>query len=96
MSKGKSKGKTNPRNQPRTEADVRRAKSEGRDEGIELTLTVMLYVLADKFGFSDEQISRASQWFNVNAAAILAGDIKFGDMKKLLKDEYGWELNLAA
>lgn len=96
MSKGKSKGKSNPRSQPRTEADVRRARSEGRDEGIELTLTVMLYVLADKFGFSDEQISRASHWFNINAAAILSGDIKFAEMQKLLKDEYDWELNLTA
>ena len=91
----KSKSKTPPRRQPRTQADCDRAKNEGREEGIELTLTVMLYVLAEKFGFSDEQIHKANQHFRTNTSAILDGSIKFSEMKAVLWDDYGWEINLS-
>ena len=90
----KSKSKTPPRRLPCSEADVKRARTEGREEGLRLALTVMLYVLADKFGFSDEQICRASQWFNTNVAAILSGDIEFTEMQAVLRDEYGWEFEM--
>lgn len=89
------KHKTPPRRLPCSQANVKRALAEGRDQGIELTLTVMLYVLVDKFGFSDLQISRANQWFRTNTAAILDGSVKFDEMKTLLWEDYGWEINLS-
>ena len=90
-----SKGKTPPRRLPCSQADVKRAEIKGRDDGIELTLTVMLYVLAEKFGFSDEQIHKANQHFRTNTSAILDGSIKFSEMKAVLWEDYGWEINLS-
>lgn len=90
----KSKSKTPPRRQPRTQADCDRAEKRGQDQGIELTLTVMLYVLVDKFSFSDEQISRVSQWFNTNISAVVSGAIKFKELQEVLRDEYDWEFEL--
>lgn len=92
---GKSKSKTPPRRQPRTQADCDRAEIKGRDQGIELTLTVMLYVLAEKFGFSDEQIAKANQWFRTNASAILDGSIKFQEMQAVLWEDYGWKIEFS-
>ena len=91
----KNKSKTPPRRLPCSEADVKRARTEGRDQGIELTLTVMLYVLAEKFGFSDEQIAKANQWFRTNASAILDGSIKFQEMKAVLWEDYGWKIEFS-
>lgn len=85
------KHKTNPRDIPRTEADVRRARREGHGEGVAFSVTIMMYVLADKFGFTDEQIARVNQWYNLNAHAIADGDIKFQDITAVLRDEYEWE-----
>lgn len=54
----------------------------------------MLYVLTEKFGFSDEQVARANHWFRINTASILDGSLKFDELKQILKDDYGWEVNM--
>lgn len=85
--------KTNPRHIPRTEEDCRKALYEGHAQGVEFSITMLMYILADKFGFSDEQIAKVSQWYNTNAHAIDDGDIKFKDVKAVLADEYKWQFD---
>ena len=91
---GNNRQKQNPRRIPRTEADVRRAEREGKNQGLEFALTVMIYVLVDKFGFTDDQVASLNQWFMTNIGAINDGTIKYEDMLDLLKDEYHWSISL--
>ncbi len=75
-------------------ADVKKAERQGRHDGIAFTLTVLLYVLADKFNANDEQLNEINRWFILNVSAIESGEIKYADMVKVLKEEYGWTVTL--
>ena len=86
--------KPNPNKRPCTEADVKRAKREATDDALRLSLYITLYVLLDKFGFSDEQLARAAQHINRTAQEINDGDIKWSEIMAVLKDEYNVELEL--
>lgn len=86
--------KPNPNKRPCTEADVKRAKAQATDDALRLSLYITLYVLLDKFGFSDEQLARASQYINRTAQEVSEGRIKWSDIMTVLKDEYNVELEL--
>lgn len=86
--------KPNPNKRPCTEADVKRAKREATDDALRLSLYITLYVLLDKFGFSEEQLARASQYINRTAQELADGQIKWQDIMTVLKDEYNVELSL--
>ena len=81
--------KTNPRRIPRTQADVDRAYDKGLTDGTICGLTVMLYVLKDKFDAEDEQLLEFSQVFNRTIDAMNEGYVTEADLKTVVKEEYG-------
>lgn len=82
-------GKTNPRRIPRTQADVDRAYDKGLTDGSVCALTVMLYVLKDKFGAEDAQLAEFSEKFNRTIEAMNDGYVTEADLKTVVKEEYG-------
>ena len=88
MPKDKKKGKKpGP-----TWADVNRAKKEGRDEGIDMALTILLTVERDKRGMSDED-----ELFLMDEMAKLSSEIEEGritlrDLKMVHLKEYKTDL----
>lgn len=85
----KSSGKPNPRRIPRTQADVDKAYDKGLTDGTICGLTVMLYVLKDKFGAEDEQLLEFCQAFNRTIDAMNDGYVTEADLKTVVKEEYG-------
>lgn len=81
--------KTNPRRIPRTQADVDRAYDKGLTDGTICGLTVMLYVLKDKFDAEDEQLLEFSKMFNRTIEAMNDGYVTEADLKTVVKEEYG-------
>lgn len=86
--------KTNPRKIPRTEEDVRKAELKGQMRGITVCLTIVLYVLKDKFGFDDDHLKRFNQWFNLNAELLEQNKIKLRDFHTILKEDYETEIEV--
>jgi hypothetical protein len=80
--------KTNPRKIPRSQADVERAREQGRDEGINGALTIMLFTLMDKFGADDAQLREFADAFSYTVDSIERGYITEADLRKVVKDEY--------
>lgn len=89
-----SKRKTNPRDIPRTEADVRRARRQGQEEGTKRSVYIMLYVLADKLGFRDEQAAKTWMLFKRAVDEVNEGKLKWQDIERTLKDEYGYDIEI--
>lgn len=86
--------KVNPKKIPRSEADVIKARAQGYDEGIRGALTIMLYTLRDKFSYSDDQLQAFSDAFNYTVDSICENYIKPGDLKMVIKEEYGTTIEL--
>lgn len=86
--------KVNPKRIPRTEADVIRARTQGYDEGIRGSLTIMLYTLRDKFSWTDEQLQAFSDAYNYTVDSINRGYIKPKDLQLVIKEEYGTTVEL--
>ena len=80
--------KTNPRRVPRTQADVDRAREQGREEGINGALTIMLYTLMDKFSADDDQLREFAEAFSYTVDSTEKGYITEGDLRKVVRDEY--------
>ena len=80
--------KTNPRKRPCSEADVKKAKAEATNDALKRAFYIFLYVLLDKFSFSEEQLSRASQYINRTAEEVSEGRIKWQEIMHVLRDEY--------
>jgi hypothetical protein len=80
--------KTNPRKIPRSQADVERAREQGRDEGINGALTIMLFTLMDKFGADDAQLREFADAFSYTVDSIERGYITEADLRKVVRDEY--------
>ena len=80
--------KQNPRRIPRTQADVDRAREQGRDEGINGALIIMLYALMDKFGADDAQLREFADAFSYTVDSIEKGYITEADLRKVVKEEY--------
>lgn len=86
--------KTNPRKIPRTQQDVNRAYDRGLQDGSVGALTIMLYVLKDKFNYTEEQLHAFSDAFNYTADSMAQGYITQADLKTVVKEEYGTVLRL--
>lgn len=84
--------KINPRRRPCNAQDVARAKDKATDDGLRLALYIALYVMLDKFGFSDEQLSMASHAMNRTASMINSGELKWQEIMQIVKEEYGVEV----
>lgn len=84
-----AKVRVNPKRIPRTQADVDKAYQRGMDAGTELCLTLVLYTLQDKFGADDQQLAEFSDAFHYTLDSIDKGYITEGDIRSVLKEEYG-------
>ena len=80
--------KTNPRRIPRTQADVDRAREQGRDEGINGALILVLYTMMDKFNAGDEELKQFADAFSYTVDSIEKGYITEADLRKVVKEEY--------
>ena len=86
--------KQNPRNIPRSQRDVDRAYDKGLLDGSVGALTIMLYVLKDKFGAEDDQLKEFSDAFDYVADSMAKGYITQADLKTVIKEEYHTVLRL--
>lgn len=84
----------NPRNRPRTQMDVDKAFDKGMIVGSKSALTVMLYVMHDKLGASEEELRRFSGEFNDVIDSMARGYITKADLSVVLKEEYGTVLRM--
>lgn len=90
MSKMPKTGSTsNPRRLPRTQADVEKAYKRGMNDGLQGALTIMLYVMRDKFSADDSQLEAFADAFNYTVDSINRGYISTKDLQTVIKDEYG-------
>ena len=94
MPMSKTRKTTNPRKIPRTQADVDKAYDKGLIDGTVCGLTVMLYVLKDKFDADDEQLQEFSKAFNYIVDSMAKGYITQADLKCVVKEEYGTVIEL--
>ena len=81
--------KKSPRSIPRTQQDVDRAYKRGRDDGVKLCLTLVLFTLQDKFGADDAQLTEFSGAFHYTYDSINKNYIKGSDLQRVMKEEYG-------
>lgn len=82
--------KINPRKIPRTQADVEKAYRRGEVDGTRAAMTILLYVLKDKFGSSDEDILQLTEAFRSATESIAGGYVSVADLRRVVKDEYDW------
>lgn len=81
--------KVNPKRIPRNQADVDKAYDKGLTDGTVCGLTVMLYVMKDKFDADDEQLQTFSDAFNYVIDSMARGYITQSDLKCVVREEYG-------
>lgn len=74
--------------------DVDKAFDKGMIAGSKSALTVMLYVMHDKLGASEEELRRFSEEFNDVIDSMARGYITEADLSVVLKEEYGTVLKL--
>ena len=80
--------KVNPRRIPRTQQDVDRAFDKGLLAGSVGALTIMLYVLKDKFDAEDEQLKEFSDAFDYVSDSMAKEYITQADLAQVIKEEY--------
>ena len=76
--------KVNPRRKPVSQADV----SKAQDRACNLAMVILLTVLLDKFGFTNDDIARAWVEWNKLSEEIKENRVKFKDLKDVLDNEY--------
>lgn len=89
-----AKSKKNPRRLPCTQADVDKARSEGRYEGFNGLLGVVLWELFEDFGFSDDDLMKMQQGIIFYCMEIQAGRLKLNDILSALKEEHNITIEL--
>lgn len=83
------KPKKKNREIPEYERGRERGRREGINEGYEFAMVIILMVLKDKFGTSNEEIRRIAEDIHSYTAMVRSGRIKFHLMKDTLLKEYG-------
>ena len=86
--------KVNPKKIPRTEADVERGRAEGRLQGMEFMLTLLVWILCDKHDAPDEDVKQLSEEIAYICDSINRGNVKFSTVKMALKEEHDWTVNM--
>lgn len=89
------KKKVNPRHRPATVADVKAAYDLGKRETIEFVIAAACLSVNDVFSPTEEQMAAFHDKYYVNVDAIIDGQIKYNDVLKTLKEEYGLEIEFA-
>lgn len=74
---------------PEYERGRQRGMREGINDGYEFAMVIILMVLKDKFGTSNEEIRRIAEDIQSYTAMVRSGRIRFDLMKKTLLKEYG-------
>ena len=86
------KKKTPPAGLPRTQAELEHIKTLEHNEGAAHALEILLFVLADKFGWGPYDLQGLMARVMDQAQAITAGYATVHDLRKALKEEYGIEV----
>ena len=86
--------KTNPRRIPCSLADVERARNEGRHEGYAALLSLFLWVRAEDFRDSDEDLERTQKRIQFYAEELASGRLKLLEIMDTLFDEHGVKIEL--
>lgn len=86
--------KTNPRKIPRTEADVRRAREEGRLQGMTFMLTTIIWILCDKHDAPDHDLKQLSEEVAYLCDNIVCGNVSFAEVRRALEEEHDWRVNM--
>jgi hypothetical protein len=84
--------KVNPRKIPKTQADCDRALNEGRIQGCQLMLTTIIWILTEKHDAPAADTKQLSEEIHYLLENIAAGNVSFPLVKKVLKEEYDWEV----
>lgn len=74
---------------PEYERGRERGRREGINEGYEFAMVIILMVLKDKFGTSNEEIRRIAEDIQSYTGMVMSGRIRFDLMKNTLLNEYG-------
>ncbi len=80
--------KINPKRVPATGADVKRAREEGMQFGVEFGINSILYVLKDKHDATDEDVMQLRDEFMYLMDSVAKGYISYADIKNVLQGEY--------
>lgn len=80
--------KKNPKKLPATQMDVKRARKEGQNEGLRVSMAIFLTVLVDKFN-GEEYIKDVWHECEDLSESISKGYVNFWDLKQTLEEEYG-------
>ncbi len=86
--------KTNPNKIPRTEADVKRAYSEGFQDGMKDLMDLMIYTIATDMEMQDDWLDRYHDRFIKNLECHIHGELTAYDMRKTAYSEKGWEVQI--
>lgn len=89
-----SNKKLNPRKVPRTQADVEKAYRRGEVDGTRAAMTILLYVLKDKFNASDEDVMELSNAFRSTTESVAKGYVSEADLRRVVRDEYDWSFEI--
>lgn len=84
----------NPHHRPCTQADVDKAREEGKTEGMEFMLTIILWTLVDKHGAPDEDLQVLSSDIAYIADSINRKYVSYADIKRALKEEHGLDIEM--
>ena len=85
--------KTNPRRIPCSQADVDKALFEGRNQGAQLMLTSVVWILCEKHDAPADDVKQLSKEIQYLLENIAARNVRFSEIQAALKDEYNWEVN---
>ena len=83
------KPKKKNREIPEYERGRERGRREGINDGYEFAMVVVLMMLKDKFGTTNEELRRLAEDIHSYTALVRSGRIKFDLMRKTLDKEYG-------
>lgn len=86
--------KINPNKKPKTEADVKRAYSDGFQDGMKDIMDLMIYTLGTDMEESDEWLDRFHDRFMKNLECHVHGELTSYDMRTTAYSEKGWEVQL--
>jgi hypothetical protein len=70
-------------------ADVKRAKEDAQQDGLDLAICIMLSALLDRGFLDPEQMRPAWDAINDKSDSIVKGYCNVNDLRQVLRDEYG-------
>lgn len=83
-----NKKKLNPSRKQATEADVRKARVDGREEGLYFAANIMFSCLLDKKGVDIEFLQSLWADFEKLLESINEHRVSYADLRRVLREEY--------